>query len=90
MSATVETKWLNFVFTGNTPSGKTKTYDVQNKSGMLLGLILWYPGWRRYTFCPMTGMTFDADCLAAITKFITDLMEERKQKFIQNLTDPNL
>lgn len=58
---------------------KTKTYQVENKQGHLLGWIAWHSGWRRYVFSATNNqIIFDAVCLTAIAGFLTALMEEYK------------
>lgn len=43
-----------------------------------LGRIQWYPQWRQYTFNPENNTIWNKDCLEHITKFLQDLMIERK------------
>ena len=67
---------------GNTPSGKTAIYEVQNASDVFLGEIRWYANWRRYVFFPDVCQVclFDASCLYKIADFCTTLMEQYKEK----------
>lgn len=60
-------------------AGKTKVFRVTSKGGnFIMGVISWYPAWRRYTFQPGVQTIFDAKCLTDISKFIDDLMRARK------------
>ncbi len=73
-------KFLNFEHVGNSESGKTKVFSVQNKAGGVLGNIKYYAPWRRYCFIPEDGTLYDAACLSDIQNFITDLMKQRKKE----------
>lgn len=62
-------------------TGKTYVWSVVNRqSQIVLGVIRWYGGWRRYVFYPASDMVFDAKCLMSIVEFITTQMELRKQR----------
>lgn len=73
---------------------KTKTFNVVSKTdGSHLGKIKWHSGYRKYTLFVMSDVhedkiargyvldikIFDTTCLNEITKFIDNLMEERKK-----------
>lgn len=45
---------------------------VNNKSGDVLGLVKWYPGWRQYCFFCDTGIVLSAGCLHDIESFIVE------------------
>lgn len=61
--------------------GNTKKYMVLNISGeLIIGSIRFYPQWRRYVFFPETDTLFDSKCMNEITRFLEDLMEDRKHK----------
>jgi hypothetical protein len=70
--------YLVFTDAGKSPSGKTKRWGVGNTSGTVLGWISWYAPWRKYTFTPGPGMTFDSVCLSEISAFISN--ETRRHK----------
>lgn len=70
---------------------KTKVYGVYTKekqrveSAMLeqnvcLGEIKWYPNWRQYSFFPEYGCVFEKTCMNDITRFMIQLMNDRKQQ----------
>jgi hypothetical protein len=72
-------KWIKFV-ERDVPDGmKTKRWFVfPNQPGELLGTITWFGRWRKYTFNPMPGTTFEEDCLRDIATFVED--ETRKHR----------
>ena len=60
---------------------KTKVYSVTTKSKETeLGVIKWYPAWRRYCFFPSSeyDTVWDFSCLHEVATFIKDLMDARK------------
>lgn len=57
---------------------KTFNIDVDNKEAMTLGIIKWHNHWRKYVFEPFSSTIFDSSCLKDITKYIDELMEDRK------------
>lgn len=59
-------------------TGKTKVFSVKSLDEFKLGVISWYPSWRRYTFQPSVQTIFDSKCLIEISEFIDTLMKERK------------
>jgi len=60
---------------------KTNVYSIFSKIGdYSLGKIKWYPAWRKYCFFPNSMTIWDTKCLLEITKFIKELMDERKEK----------
>lgn len=74
MQDTIITKYMTFQRTES--RGSTLVYHVKNLHGnFLLGVIKWYPPFRKYSFFPEEGMVFDARCLNEIVKVITDLNE---------------
>lgn len=71
-------KWIEFVEV-NFPGRKTKTFDVLNKeNGTILGVVKWFGSFRQYSFFPASNCVFEKTCLHDISKFMEDLMEERK------------
>jgi hypothetical protein len=76
-----ETKYLLFEKQTH-DDRKTYTVNVKNKSGLLLGEIMWFSQWRRYVFYPSKNklfkILFDETCLEDIKNYIHNLMEERK------------
>lgn len=60
--------------------GKTRKISVSNsQNGVLIGMIKFYPQWRKYVFYPETYTLFDVDCLTEITQMLEYLMNERKK-----------
>ena len=57
---------------------KTFNITVKNRDFEVLGKIYWHNHWRRYIFEPKAKIVFDSKCLKDITKYIDDLMEDRK------------
>lgn len=43
-----------------------------------LGLVSWYPPWRRYCFTPGQGTVFEQDCLREIATFCETKTREHK------------
>lgn len=75
-----ETEYLIFEFSGESPSGKTLTYDVlSRRTEDLLGTIGWFGRWRQYAFFPKPDTVFNTGCLADIREFTADLMAARRQ-----------
>lgn len=73
MALTDEPKWI--VFTPEETKGSTKKYIVTNKEyGTVLGVIKWYPAWRKYAFFPASNCVFEADCLKDITVKLNQMM----------------
>ena len=71
--------FLNFI-RHDLPSRKTPKVHVENKSGESLGVILFYPNWRRFVFCPSTDTIFDSSCLSDIKSEVDRLQDEWKNK----------
>jgi len=44
-----------------------------------LGLVKWYPSWRKYCFFPERETVFHGGCLLDINDFIRQLMDARKK-----------
>ena len=64
----------------NNDLGKTSTFSVLDRRGMLLGQIRWWPSWRQYCFFPHSNTVFSKGCLDDVSSFIEELMQERKKK----------
>lgn len=64
---------LTFVDAGNSTSGKTRRWYVQNGTGTrVLGHVQWFAAWRRYVFYPLAETLFDAACLGELRTFLLD------------------
>lgn len=66
---------LTFYYHGTTKSGLTKMWSVLNNS-VSLGQVKWFSNWRRYTFYPGVGTTFDGECLTEIADFLKAATQE--------------
>lgn len=72
-------KYLTFARLRTSKSGKTEIWGVDSKSsGDLLALVKWYAPWRQYVLHPIPYTVWNTTCLAEITAFIDQLMEDRK------------
>lgn len=64
-----KSKYLEFIEIEQKP--KTKVYLCRNKmTGDKLGIIKWYPPFRKYAFFSQDGIVFDRNCLEDIIAFI--------------------
>ena len=72
--------YLTFKDLGKIAGGVTHRYDVCSAGDSVLGQIVWYAGWRRYTFKPsLTVETwYDSACLTTIAEFCMIRTDERK------------
>ena len=53
---------------------KTKLFDVLEKSNRrFLGVIYYYPTWRKYIFTPAKDTVWSSDCLKDVFKFLEEL-----------------
>lgn len=60
-----------------TPGKKTHSYGVKNRQSLTtLGVIRFWPAWRKYVFEPVGDVIFDAKCLAEITEKLDSLTAE--------------
>ena len=72
-------KYIHFELERDT--GKTQFWEVVNKSsGLSLGQIQYYYGWRQYTFMPCEGSEYNNGCLQSIVEFLTRLNKEKRIK----------
>lgn len=56
----LRTKYLEFVETGTSPSGRTKRWEVRSISqDASLGGIEWFGRWRQYVFAPGPETVFN-------------------------------
>jgi len=71
--------YLKFVHNGNSPSGKTKIWDVVNYMfGIVLGVVKWHAPWRKYIFFPAKETGFDSGCLREIADSLDKSNQEHK------------
>lgn len=58
---------------------KTSVWSCRNTKGNdELGIVKWYPAWRRYCYFPTVQAVYSAGCLKDIRDFIEAEMERRK------------
>lgn len=78
-----EYEYIVFVKEATSAKRKTSIFSCRNKKGGdTLGLVKWYPGWRRYCFFPneFSFVVFSEGCLRDIADFIKQIMDWRKVK----------
>ena len=74
----MESRYLNFKEVGRTTSGITAIIEVANKSGSVLGEVVWFGQWRKYCFKTVQGIVLDEHCLYDIMKYIVEKTEDHK------------
>lgn len=63
-----------------TPSKKTSMYEVRNKATSdILGVIYFYPAWRKYVFESNADIIYDAGCLTDIINFMQGIQTEWRE-----------
>jgi hypothetical protein len=80
-----ETKYLLFEKQTH-DDRKTYTVNVKNKSGLLLGEIMWFSQWRRYVFYPSKNKLFKIYSQFNGGKKMSEITHEEAQKCIVELT----
>lgn len=68
---------LDYIEVGKSPSGKTLIKHV-SCNGRMLGVIKWYPNWRKYCFHPEINTLFDAQCMGNIQLHLERMMYAHK------------
>ena len=70
----MKTKYKHIHFAEAMISGVNKTYWCKNnKTDGILGLVEYYPPWRKYVFSTDGDCVFDISCLADIIDFMKQL-----------------
>lgn len=59
-------------------TGKTRRVAVNAKDGGALGVIAYYPQWRRFTFQPFPNTIYDSGCLQQINAIVEALYRDYK------------
>ena len=60
---------------------KTYTYCVFSAgTAILLGVVKWRTGWRRYAFEPEVNTVFDSACLTEMAQFLDQQTAMQKRK----------
>ena len=63
------------------PAKKTKVWAVENAYGDgNLGLVKWFPRWRKYSFFPQNDCIFEEVCMREISEFLVARTQEHKGK----------
>jgi hypothetical protein len=57
---------------GAIPKGKTHWYEVTTIDGehVVLGVVKWFPRWRKYGFFPNPETVYEEICLGEIREFV--------------------
>jgi len=63
----------------NIEGRKTPIVKIYNKSDEYLGIIYFYPAWRKYVFQSANDIIFDKGCLTDILNEINILQDEWRQ-----------
>ena len=67
-------------------TGKTKGFEVWNKSGdYIIAEISWYSNWRQYCLMLNENMVFNSECLELITDFLKELNIEHRKGWKQQV-----
>jgi len=74
----IEKEHIDFLFEGDSKSGKTEHWGVIAKDGAYIGEIKWYASWRKYVYYPEDGTLYDSNCMDTISEFIKGLMGKRR------------
>jgi hypothetical protein len=61
---------------------KTNCYEVVERGNIrnVLGLIRWFPRWRKYVFAPCTETVYEETCMGEISEFIVTKTKAHKEK----------
>ena len=71
-------EFITIKYIGDSPTGKTRIYDViSNEDGFVLGIIKWNPHWRKYWFLPSNDTGYEEKCMGDIANFLIMLKEDR-------------
>lgn len=72
--------YIEFHDVGVSESGKTRRFEVRDRSGMKLGWVSWYPRWRKYIYQPAPRTVYEEVCLREIAEFVQSETKMHKQK----------
>ena len=77
----MQTKYTYINFRKIEDKPKTSVWSCRNNnSGTELGVIKWYPRWRRYCYCPIVQAVYSKGCLENISHFIQQITTPHKVK----------
>jgi len=69
-------EYINFKLKEKKP--KTKVWSCRNNNSFEeLGVVKWFPAWRRYCYFPVIQAVYSRGCLNDISTFIEAAMQER-------------
>lgn len=70
--------YIEIMYKGTSPSGKTKIWEVQNIHGDdIPGIIRWHGAWRGYVY-ECEASFYDAKCMRQIADFIDAANQEHR------------
>lgn len=73
----------------NEPKLKTNKYYIYSNYGdeneEAIGIVKWYPNWRKYCFFPEDNCVWDTKCLYYLTSFIDKLNLDYKNKGVEEM-----
>ena len=74
-----EYKYIKFEIEPKNAKRKTDVFMCKTNDNFRLGIVKWYPGWRRYCYFPMAcgNSVYSEGCLRDIADFIKQLMSLR-------------
>ena|SRR2546426_700037 len=83
----VHGSYIRFVHTGQSESGKTMIWRVENElDRIFLGSVKWFSKWRTYAFDAEPDIVFEKTCLRDIAQFCEELTEEHRNRQYVNPT----
>lgn len=73
-------KWIEMRHVGKSESGITDRWAVLPKEDdpIAIGMVSWYPSWRKYVFSPKANTVFEEDCLRDIADFCEAKTKEHR------------
>ena len=75
----LESKYLNFIKLEIKEERKTPIYRIENKSGDYLGILSFFPAWRKYVYSPAKLTKWDSNCLQDVVEKMNELTNEWKE-----------
>ena len=76
----VKGRYISFVRTGNSDSGKTMIWEVRDEDQGRIGVVKWFASWRCYAFYPESNTVYETRCLYDLSDFCNNLTTEHKQR----------
>jgi len=75
----LESKYLNFIKLETKEERKTSIYRIENKSGDYLGILSFFPAWRKYVYSPAKLTKWDSNCLQDVVEKLNELTNEWRE-----------